>query len=352
MAPSTVGLILALALFTSSPSTCSLVGVHVQAFMQVAPSAALFAPSCNAQAHLSLALPSSSSSSSSSAEAEGVSFGGNDWQDGRCNVSIVYCTGCRWMLRSAYYAQELLTTFPDDLSSVTLIPSRPPLPGGMLIITLDGETIWNRKEQGQFPETKELKQLIRDVVAPERSLGHSDNIADDTSDEKSSVDKCDECDEAKAITGPIPGYISEDFSDYHTAKSPHVTIKYCTGCKWLLRAAWDAQEILTTFSEEINSVTFVPTCEPAGQFVVELDGKLIWDRAAEGRHAQPKELKQRIRDIISPTLDLGHSDVNKQNKDEDDESSQKDGDDDDAPSPFDDMDDDEAAEMRRLFGVM
>ena len=199
MAPSTVGLILALALFTSSPSTC----VHVQAFMQVAPSAALFAPSCNAQAHLSLALPSSSSSSS--AEAEGVSFGGNDWQDGRCNVSIVYCTGCRWMLRSAYYAQELLTTFPDDLSSVTLIPSRPPLPGGMLIITLDGETIWNRKEQGQFPETKELKQLIRDVVAPERSLGHSDNIADDTSDEKSSVDKCDECDEAKAIMGPIPG---------------------------------------------------------------------------------------------------------------------------------------------------
>ena len=254
------------------------------------------------------------------------------------------------MLRSAYYAQELLTTFSDDLNSVTLIPSRPPLPGGMLIVTLDGQTIWNRKEQGRFPEPKELKQIIRDVVAPERSLGHSDNIADDSSDEKSLVDKCDECEEAKAVAGPIPDYSSEDFNDYHTAKSRHVTIKYCTGCKWLLRAAWFAQELLTTFQEEINSVSFVPMCEPAGQFVIELDGKLIWDRAAEGRHAEPKELKQRIRDIIAPSLDLGHSDVNKQNKDEDDESSQKDGD--KVPSPFDDMDDDEASEMRRLFGVM
>ena len=255
------------------------------------------------------------------------------------------------MLRSAYYAQELLATFPDDLNSVTLIPSRPPLPGGMLIVTLDGQTIWNRKEQGRFPETKELKQLIRDVVAPERSLGHSDNIADDTSDEKSSVDKCDECEEAKAVMGSILDYVSEDSNDYHAAKIPRVTIKYCTGCKWLLRAAWDAQELLTTFTEEINSVTLVPTREPAGQFVVELDGKLIWNRTAEGRHAEPKELKQRIRDIISPTLDLGHSDVNR-NKDEDDESSQKNRDDDNAPSPFENMDDDEAAEMRRLFGVM
>ena len=261
------------------------------------------------------------------------------------------------MLRSTYYAQELLTTFQNDVHSVTLIPSRPPLPGGTLVVALDGQTIWDRKERGRFPETKELKQLVRNVVSPERSLGHSDNVADDDISmnvEKTSVDKCNECKEAEATTIPIPDGVQGDFGDFHAARIPNVTIKYCTGCKWLLRAAWVAQELLTTFAEEINSVTLVPTCEPAGQFVVELDGKLIWDRAAEGRHAEPKELKQRIRDVISPTLDLGHSDNVNKNKDEDDEGiqnqNQKDGTDDDLP--FEDMDDDAAAEMRNFYGVM
>jgi selenoprotein W-related protein len=29
-------------------------------------------------------------------------------------------------------------------------------------------------EQGRFPEIRELKQLVRDRIAPGRSLGHSD----------------------------------------------------------------------------------------------------------------------------------------------------------------------------------
>jgi len=48
-------------------------------------------------------------------------------------VSIEYCTGCRWMLRAAWNAQELLTTFQDDIHSVTLIPSKPPSPGGTFV---------------------------------------------------------------------------------------------------------------------------------------------------------------------------------------------------------------------------
>ena len=96
-------------------------------------------------------------------------------------------------------------------------------------------------------------------------------------------------------------------------------------------------------------MTLVPTHEPAGQFIVELDGKEIWDRAAEGRHAEPKELKRRIRDIISPNLDLGHSDVN--NKAMGNADGPKiDGSDND--SPLDELDDDEAAEMRGFYGVM
>mmetsp|Transcript_9291 Transcript_9291/g.21941 ORF Transcript_9291/g.21941 Transcript_9291/m.21941 type:complete len:344 (-) Transcript_9291:1604-2635(-) len=260
----------------------------------------------------------------------------DDETGSRGHVDILYCTGCRWMLRSAYYAQELLTSFQDDLTSVTLIPSASQSPGGMFFVSVEGQTIWNRKARGRFPETKELKQLVRDIVSPGRNLGHSD-----ASNDIPKPDKCEKCGDDKYDYGEL--------ADFHIAKNSHVTIRYCIGCQWLLRAAWDAQELLTTFAGELSSVTLVPTHEPAGQFIVELDGKEIWDRAAEGRHAEPKELKRRIRDIISPNLDLGHSDVN--NKAMGNEDGPKiDGSDDD--SPFDELDDDEAAEMRGFYGVM
>lgn len=35
----------------------------------------------------------------------------------------------------------------------------------------------------------------------------------------------------------------------HTEK-PIVEIEYCTQCRWLLRAAWMAQELLVTFEED------------------------------------------------------------------------------------------------------
>ena len=38
----------------------------------------------------------------------------------------------------------------------------------------DGDRLWSRKERGRFPELKELKQLVRDRVAPGRDLGHVD----------------------------------------------------------------------------------------------------------------------------------------------------------------------------------
>ncbi|OGT81364.1 MAG: selenoprotein [Gammaproteobacteria bacterium RIFCSPLOWO2_02_FULL_61_13] len=85
-------------------------------------------------------------------------------------VEIEYCTQCRWLMRAAWMAQELLTTFEEELSGVELVPGR----GGIFEVRLDGVRIFSRKEQGRFPESKELKQLIRDRVAPERDLGHSD----------------------------------------------------------------------------------------------------------------------------------------------------------------------------------
>lgn len=87
------------------------------------------------------------------------------------SVEIEYCPGCRWLLRAGWTAQELLTTFEKELGAVTLKPSEI---GGRFWVTLDGATVWDRKEQGRFPEMKELKQCIRDRIAPDRDLGHSD----------------------------------------------------------------------------------------------------------------------------------------------------------------------------------
>ncbi len=65
--------------------------------------------------------------------------------------------------------QELLSTFAEELGSVTLIPDDT---GGVFEIRIDGKLLWSRSEHGRFPEIKELKQMVRDVVAPERNLGH------------------------------------------------------------------------------------------------------------------------------------------------------------------------------------
>ncbi len=90
-------------------------------------------------------------------------------------------------------------------------------------------------------------------------------------------------------------------------KSPGVQIEYCTQCGFLLRASWLAQELLTTFKEEIGSLTLVPGS--GGAFVVLVDGAVVWSRKQEGRFPESKELKQRVRDHIAPGRDLGHSDT-------------------------------------------
>lgn len=86
-------------------------------------------------------------------------------------IEIEYCPGCRWLLRAAWTAQELLTTFESDLAGVALKPSEV---GGSFIVTVDGHLLWDRKIEGRFPEMKELKQCLRDRIAPGRALGHSD----------------------------------------------------------------------------------------------------------------------------------------------------------------------------------
>jgi len=85
-------------------------------------------------------------------------------------VTITYCHQCQWLLRAGWMAQELLSTFAADLDAVTLVPST----GGVFRIEYDGDLIWERKRDGGFPDAAKLKQLVRDVIDPERDLGHSD----------------------------------------------------------------------------------------------------------------------------------------------------------------------------------
>ncbi len=83
-------------------------------------------------------------------------------------IEIRYCTKCRFMLRAAYLAQELLTTFEKELGEVALAPAS----GGIFEVTLDGETLASNRETKRMPDAGEVKRLLRDRIAPERSIGH------------------------------------------------------------------------------------------------------------------------------------------------------------------------------------
>jgi len=86
-------------------------------------------------------------------------------------IEITYCRLCNWGLRAGWMAQELLTTFAEELGTVMLTPD---VTGGVFEVRVDDELVWSRKEKGRLPDIKELKQLVRDYIAPGRSLGHVD----------------------------------------------------------------------------------------------------------------------------------------------------------------------------------
>lgn len=85
-------------------------------------------------------------------------------------VEIKYCAQCRFILRASWLAQELLMTFDTDLGEVALVPGT----GGVFEVRVDDELVWSKKDDGRFPDSKELKQRIRDRVVPDKDLGHSD----------------------------------------------------------------------------------------------------------------------------------------------------------------------------------
>ncbi len=86
------------------------------------------------------------------------------------SIKIVYCVQCGWLPRSTWMAQELLTTFSEEIDELKLVPST----GGIFEIYLNDKLVWSRKERKGFPEITKLKQMVRDEFNPQRSLGHID----------------------------------------------------------------------------------------------------------------------------------------------------------------------------------
>ncbi|GAA6012649.1 hypothetical protein JCM11491_005468 [Sporobolomyces phaffii] len=144
-------------------------------------------------------------------------------------VVIEFCDRCRWLHRAVWTQTELFLTFPpavphsddgDDangspksgpgLKAITLLPRNSPETGGRfrvwllmdqpqpprnadesarLSTVIEGPAepthenwrgyslVWDRKIEGGFPEMKVLKQRIRNLIAPQQDLGHSDKPA-------------------------------------------------------------------------------------------------------------------------------------------------------------------------------
>ncbi|KAM0717490.1 hypothetical protein Q7P37_007342 [Cladosporium fusiforme] len=143
-------------------------------------------------------------------------------------VAITYCTQCRWMLRAAYFGQELLSTFGTSIGEIALIPAT----GGLFTVHLTYKPqsessdvqaqevlIWDRKAEGGFPETKILKQRVRNHIEPGKDLGHSDKPANKTKSQSEHVQQG----EAKDSTA-----VPEEASSKAATEAPRAD---CEDCK-------------------------------------------------------------------------------------------------------------------------
>jgi selenoprotein W-related protein len=83
-------------------------------------------------------------------------------------VEIIYCTRCKFLLRAAWLAQELLTTFESELEEVALRPGS----GGVFEVRLNGDVVSTNANGGEIPDAGEVKRLLRDRIAPGRRIGH------------------------------------------------------------------------------------------------------------------------------------------------------------------------------------
>ena len=85
-------------------------------------------------------------------------------------IKIEYCVKCGWLLRAGWIAQEILSTFGERVEELTLVPSS----GGVFKVFAGDEMVWSRERDGGFPSAAGIKRLVRDRIAPDMPLGHTD----------------------------------------------------------------------------------------------------------------------------------------------------------------------------------
>lgn len=90
-------------------------------------------------------------------------------------VDIYYCPKCKWLARAAWTAQEILQTFEEELQGVTLHPSAN---DGEFLVKLGEYVIWDRKKYRSFPQPRDLKIKIRNILCPDKDLGHNEEQED------------------------------------------------------------------------------------------------------------------------------------------------------------------------------
>ncbi len=288
------------------------------------------------------------------------------------HISIEYCSGCQWMLRSTWMASEILTTFARDtsLSSISLIPKGPPLSeGGIFRITADSNNkkdddvmkttlLWDRKIEGRFPESKEVKQLIRDLVDPDKDLGHSDKKADGSTAKEADCIECKEQqqDEPKQKTTESNESAIPDIF-YEQNK---VSIEYSTGVvsspdNGLYRANFYANELLSCAYERnawwkqyqqdennektsanapviVDNVTLIPNRELTGAMKIQLNEDMIifdYSKETDDEYIDAS----RLRKMVTKAITDGDTNLNS------------------GGLGFELLDDDEAEEARKYFGV-
>mmetsp|Transcript_22917 Transcript_22917/g.39048 ORF Transcript_22917/g.39048 Transcript_22917/m.39048 type:complete len:355 (-) Transcript_22917:192-1256(-) len=290
------------------------------------------------------------------------------------HISIEYCSGCQWMLRSTWMASEILTTFASDasLSSLSLIPKGPPLSeGGIFRITAKRNNsqgadsgkntlLWDRKIEGRFPESKEVKQLIRDLVDPGKDLGHSDKQQGDDGSSSKEAD-CVECKEQQQDDPKQKLQESSELAIpdifYNQDK---VSIEYSTGVvsspdNGLYRANFYANELLSCAYERntwwkqyqldngdektaasapvvVDKVTLIPNRKLIGTMKIELNEEMaIYDHSkeADDEYIDASRLRKMvIRAITHGDISLSSGEID-----------------------IDLLDEEEAEDARKYFGV-
>jgi selenoprotein W-related protein len=288
------------------------------------------------------------------------------------HLSIEYCSGCQWMLRSTWMAAEILTTFANDesLASVSMLPMSPPLSeGGIFRITAKNSIeenanitmLWDRSVQGRFPESKEVKQLIRDLFDPDKDLGHSDKQNDDTDDDSSSgkENDCVECteqqqqEEDKKQTSQQPtngktipdifyekNKISIEYSSAPVSSSDNGLYRATFLCNELLSCAYERNAWYKRYQKQeddctiedaptiLDCVTLVPNRDLNDALKIQLnDEVVIYDHSKESSADDYIDASE-LRKLVTKTI-----------KGDDDEKS------------IEMMSDDEAEEARKYFGV-